>query len=272
MERKLDGIWVPLATPLRDDGRICEESLGRLIENVGGHATGFLPALSSGEGWKLDRGTWVALVGATVRHAGNLPVYPGLVEVNREELFWRAGAAAMLGAAGLTIPVPALEPDPEVARDSFADLIARVDMPVVLYYEQSPPSSEAGMQALIDLCNLDRVVMIKESSREPAVANRLVESGVKATVLQGWEDLCLQSPGVAGYALALANLEVELCHAMWTEPNADKQARMTAVSQEHRLFDDDWYRPMKSILKERDIFLNARPIPDRTEPAKAMEG
>jgi 4-hydroxy-tetrahydrodipicolinate synthase len=272
MERKLDGIWVPLATPLRDDGRICAESLGRLIESVRRHATGFLPALSSGEGWKLDRSTWLALVGAAVRRAGDLPVYPGLVEVNRDELFWRAGAAAMLGAAGLTIPVPALEPDPQATREQFADLVARLGMPVVLYYEQSPPSTDAGMQALIDLCNLDRVVMIKESSREPAVANRLVEAKVTATVLQGWEDLCLQSPGVAGYALALANLEAELCHAMWREPTAERQARMTAVSQEHRLFDDDWYRPMKSVLKDRDIFLNARPIPERTAPAKAMEG
>ncbi|RDD62083.1 dihydrodipicolinate synthase family protein [Ferruginivarius sediminum] len=272
MERKLDGIWVPAATPLRADGRICEESLRRLIESTRSHAAGLLPALSSGEGWKLDRQTWVDLVAAVVKHADGLPVFPGIVDVSREELFWRAGAASALGVSGLTIPVPELGSDPEKARDDFAELLRLIDMPITLYFEQSPPASNSAMQALIDLCNLDQVVLIKESCREPRVANRLVDAKVSATVLQGWEDLCLQSPGVAGYALALANLEPELCRSMLVEPSEEKQERMTTVSQEHRLFDDDWFRPMKAVLKERGIFLDARPVPERVEPAKAMEG
>lgn len=48
------GVVVPLVTPLGEGGAVVEEDVRRLVESVGDEATGLMPALSSGEGWRLS--------------------------------------------------------------------------------------------------------------------------------------------------------------------------------------------------------------------------
>lgn len=274
MKQTLEGVLVPLVTPLQDDGAICERSLEKLIASVRNYATALVPGLSSGEGWKLTDATWTNLLQAIVRHAGNLPIYPGVMVAQTTDLCRRARIAADFGVAGVTVPVPSLAgAHPEEAASRFADTLTRLDMPVILYFEQSPPHSIPAMDALIGLCNLDGVVAIKESSRSRTVAERLVEAQVGAAVFQGWEDHCLEPiSGVTGYALALANLEPALCHEMWRAPSATIGHAILAAAQRYRLFDEDWYLAIKAELVRRDILTTALPLPDRPMLDRAQEG
>lgn len=265
MKQPLEGVLVPLVTPLQDDDKICERGLEKLIASVRQHATALVPGLSSGEGWKLTDAAWTNLLQAVLRHAGNLPLYPGAMAAQTADLWRRARIAADIGVAGLTIPVPSLAgAHPQEAASRFADVITRLNMPVILYFEQSPPHSIPAIDALIGLCNLDDVVAIKESSRSRTVAKRLVEAQVKAAVFQGWEDQCLDPvSGVAGYALALANLEPALCHEMWRAPSAEVGQAIFAAAKRYCLFDDDWYVAIKTELVRRGILATALPLPDR---------
>ncbi|MGW0901328.1 dihydrodipicolinate synthase family protein, partial [Streptomyces goshikiensis] len=67
------GTIVPLMTPLNDDETVDERSTARLIDHVRSEVSGLMPALTSGEGWKLDERQWTDIVTYTVRHSGALP-------------------------------------------------------------------------------------------------------------------------------------------------------------------------------------------------------
>jgi len=96
-------------------------------------------------------------------------------------------------------------------------------------------------------------VGVKESSRRPEVATRLREQGAHGGIFQGWEDLCYESRGVDGNALALSNLEVGICAEMSREPTPDRQQAINALCQKFDLFDDAWYVHLKTELWKRGI-------------------
>jgi 4-hydroxy-tetrahydrodipicolinate synthase len=132
----------------------------------------------------------------------------------------------------------------------FRGLVRHCPLPLFLYNTE-PTDSAERFTALAEICKLESVVAIKESSRQPALAMRLLAQDTHCAVFQGWEDCCLASPGVDGYALALVNLEPAHCADMFAAPNQDKQNLLNAHCDRYRLFEDDWYAHMKNELQRR---------------------
>lgn len=258
MKERLKGVVVPMVTPLREDGSICEDGVARLIESVAGSACALLPALSSGEGRVLDDARWSDLVRLVVRHAHGLPVFPGAI-VPPDRLAARAAAATQAGASGLALVVPSI---PELGARAVVKLFARMvetcGMPVFVYSEQTAedPAELAGV--LEAICRIDGVVAVKESSRNPEVVDRLLAAKLPCAVFQGWEDLCLASRDADGYAVALANLEARACADMLAEPGPERQRLIDEACTRYQLFDEDWYAAMKTELVRRGVLASSR--------------
>jgi 4-hydroxy-tetrahydrodipicolinate synthase len=258
MNQKLRGIAAPLVTPGDHRGDICENSVKQLIADLRGHVTVLMPTLSSGEGWKLDDQQWQTMLTYTVRHADGLPVFPGIIVDDDAHFARRANVAKAVGAAGVTLPVPSHETHDAAATLARYQRLAALSPLPIFVYNSEPTDTEEALQTLIAICNLPNVIAVKESSRKADVAQRLLAAGVRAAVFQGWEDLCLQSPGVDGYAIALVNLEPALCKAMWQTPQAGQQQQIDQYCDQYRLFDDAWYVGLKSELVRRQTISSAR--------------
>ncbi|RQR79133.1 dihydrodipicolinate synthase family protein [Burkholderia sp. Bp9012] len=269
MIHRIEGIVVPLVTPLATDFRVCERSVARLIDSVRNHATALLPALSSGEGGRLCRSQWNTMVHYTVRHAGGLPVCPGAIVESDDELLARSRFAADAGAAGLTVVVPPLGgADTEAVIARFQRLSVASPLPLFLYHHGSEGDIELVVQALCRLCQLPRVLGIKESSRRPEIVLALNQCALPCGVLQGWEDLLWQAPGADGHAVALANLEIAACARMRSTPSEPLQRDIDRWCEDYQLFDDDWYAAIKRELHQRGLLSTAL----TTETAFASPG
>lgn len=258
MKQKLRGIAAPLVTPCDEHGQICEMSVRQLIAALQAHVDVLMPTLSSGEGWKLDDEQWQTMLTYAVRHAQGMPVYPGIIVDDDAHFVQRANFAKQAGAAGVTLPVPSAKShDPVATLARYRTLAALSPLPIFVYNSE-PTDTQEALQTLIEICNLPNVVAVKESSRNASVAQSLIQAGVKAAVFQGWEDLCLQSPGVDGYAIALVNLEPALCQSMWQVPQAGQQQKIDQYCDQYRLFEEDWYVGLKSELLRRQTLSSAR--------------
>lgn len=100
------GTVVPLITPLDEHGVVDEQSVVRLLDHIRAEVTGFMPALTSGEGWKLDARQWQDVVTYTVRHAGGLPVLAGIQLPDTAAVIDRARTAAAIGADAVVVTTP----------------------------------------------------------------------------------------------------------------------------------------------------------------------
>ncbi|MFL9883167.1 dihydrodipicolinate synthase family protein [Paraburkholderia agricolaris] len=255
---RIEGIVVPLVTPLAEDFRVCELSVQRLIESVRPHATALLPALSSGEGGQLKGSQWSTMVRYTVRYANGLPVCPGVIVDTDDELMARSRLAADIGAAGITVVVPPLDgTDTEAVIERFRRLSLASPLPLFLYHHGNEGDTDAVVQALSHLCQLPHVLGIKESSRRPEIVHALNQCALPCSVLQGWEDLLWQSPGADGHAVALANLEIGICARMRSTPSEPVQHEIDRLCEHYRLFDDDWYASIKRELHRRGVLSTA---------------
>lgn len=247
------GIAAPLVTPLDTAGQIDALAVQKLLATLKPHVDVLMPTLSSGEGWKLDDAQWQAMLEHTLAHADGVPVFPGIIVDEEADFLRRARFAAKAGAAGVTLPVPDhTRHDAAATLARYRHWVGQSPLPVFVYNSE-PTDSPERIACLIEICRLPGVVAIKESSRNPAVAQALLKAQVPAAVFQGWEDLCHQSPGVAGYAIALVNLEPALCKAMWQAPDAAQQQQIDRHCQEYDLFADDWYAAIKRTLFARQV-------------------
>lgn len=254
MTDKLNGIAIPLVTPLQEDRSVCEKSVQRLIESVADFASALLPSLSSGEGKNLSRQQWEDMVIYSVRHSRGISVFPGALVESRDELRDRAGFVARAGAAGITLLVPPLaDGNRRQVIDDFGFFLESLPVPVFLYNQESDGNSECVLEGLASICRRDKVIAIKESSRRPEIAIALHREGIPGAVLQGWEDLCYRSYGVDGNALALSNLEPKMCAEIYREPTEARQQSMIDLCERYQLFDDAWYVSLKTVLWRRGV-------------------
>src|SRR3954470_1512751 len=72
------GVFVPLVTPLDDTGAVCRQSVRQLVACSHAIASGYLPCLTSGEGWLLSQRQWEAMVGCTLEVAPRGSVIVGI--------------------------------------------------------------------------------------------------------------------------------------------------------------------------------------------------
>jgi 4-hydroxy-tetrahydrodipicolinate synthase len=248
------GVVVPLVTPVGEDGEIDERGLAALIEYVRPDVAAIMPALSSGEGWKLDERRWHELARLSRLHSGDLPVLLGIQVPDTEEVIRRAKAAQALGVDAIVVTTPF---DPDLGQQQILEhyqaIRAAVELPLFLYNEQALSGNRIELETLLRICALGNIAGIKESSGSAEFTRALLAADLGIPVFEGWENQLLQVPGVAGFIGPLANLEAGLCGRMLVDPTPALQDEINQTCERYGLFADEWYRGVKKELVARGV-------------------
>ena len=253
------GIMPPLVTPLgADRSTVCERSVERLVESLQPHVSGYITALSSGEGWKLDDNQWQDIARVTKKYAGEMPVFVGILRPATDDVVRLARRAETLGIDGLAITSPFGK---RVTQDEilkhYRMVASATDLPLLVYNESDISMNITTFEVLVEIAALTSVVAMKESSGSLALLHMLLDAGLDLAIFQGRENLCLESKGVAGYAMALANVEPQMCLNIWSEPTPERQMEVSEFCSRSGLFEADWFAWIKTMLKARGIIANS---------------
>lgn len=201
---RLEGVYVPLLTPLRGGGSVDEHAVAGHAERIlAGGVDGLVALGTTGEFADLDAEERARVVAATVKAAGGrVPVLAGVGATGTTEACAHARAAADAGAdAVLALPPLYWKLGADGLVRHYEAVCAATDLPVVLYDFPSLSGTPLDPPVVARIASaLERVVGIKLSGPELRVAHGVVAS-VKPdrpefAVLVGAADLVL--PGLLG--------------------------------------------------------------------------
>lgn len=269
-------VYVPLVTPFTLQGHVCRDSVQRLMQRVHPHVSGYVPCLTSGEGWRLSPVQWQDMVKYCVEFAEGKPVVAGIERPGTEEVITYAKEAARLGADAIIFSAPFTPDLPQSAiYQHFALVHDQTDLNIHIYFESTLCNNKWEMETLLSLCMLPRVVAIKESNGEDKVAPHLRNirrMGVK--VYQGWEDKLLQYDH-DGVMASYCNLDPEQCARVVNNRDYDESNKLVEQCRLQGIFDPDWYRKLKITLHQQGVLSTALALDDfheatRDDHAKAI--
>jgi 4-hydroxy-tetrahydrodipicolinate synthase len=151
---------IPLVTPLDGAGQVCRKGLRRLLALSDGVASGFIPCLTSGEGWKLTRQQWESMVQFTVAEAPGKTVVAGIERPTTQEVRSYAARAQELGAHGVMLTAPfGTDVDQESIFDHYRTVHDSIELDVYIYHESALSGNETRFDTLLAIAQLPRVVL-----------------------------------------------------------------------------------------------------------------
>lgn len=248
-------LYVPLVTPLTEQGEVCPTGVARLIANTTRHATGFIACLTSGEGWLLDETRWEAMLRATLAVAGGQRVIAGIERATTAEVVRYATKAQALGAQAVMFPTPfGTEVTQAEMVAHFTAVHDATDLKLYIYNETSLSQNTATLETLLEIARLPRVVGIKDSPpelRSQADIDRLRNAGLAYYL--GWEHWLCTGLESDGQTVSLANLEPAVCRLATRSSDPALREFIGELTVRFGLDQEDWYRHIKEELTERGI-------------------
>ncbi|KVE99466.1 dihydrodipicolinate synthase family protein [Burkholderia vietnamiensis] len=248
-------VFVPLITPIDTDGKICGRSVAHLLASLRFSASGYIPCLTSGEGWRLTDRQWEDMLAFTLEYAGDRRVVVGIERPSTEEVIACAKRARQLGAAGIMLTSPFGE---SVGQDAIFDHYRQVhdavDLDVYIYNESTLSANETSVETLLAIASLPRVVGIKDSGETaPDIdrINALKRHGLK--YFAGWEHHLGIGLPVDGCVVSLANLEPALCRVAAALGGGVVKSEVDRLTAAYSLLSDDWYAHVKAELFARGV-------------------
>ena len=214
---RLQGLWLPLITPLRH-GELDEASLRRLVRHyAAGPVDGFILAATSGEGMSLRTDELERLVKVTrselATGSRQLPILLGLSGASTAKMLAMLDATAGWPIDGYLIASPYyIRPSQRGILQHFTALADRAARPIVLYNIPYRTAVNITNETLLQLaahpnivgmkdCSADRAQSIDFLSRRPS--NFRVLTGEDAQYHEGLSD------GADGAILLSAHLQTE---------------------------------------------------------------
>lgn len=256
------GVFVPLVTPLDGAGDVCKQSVHNLIAQSRFTASGYLPCLTSGEGWLLSRPQWEAMVRYTLEVADPATVIVGIERPTTEEVLEYGGVARRLGARAIMLTSPfGAGVDQASILEHYRRVHDTCEMDVYIYNESSLSKNTTTFETLLAVAELPRVVGIKDSveaGREVAEIAALQRRGL--AYYAGWEHHLAKGLPIDGCVVSLANLEPALCRIGLQSSDAAVHAEIIRLSNAYSLLSDDWYRHVKQALKARGMISSDRTL------------
>jgi 4-hydroxy-tetrahydrodipicolinate synthase len=161
------GVYPYLVSPVDESGRVREDVLARLVDDlIGAGVHGLTPLGSTGEFAYLDRGQREAVVRATVAAATRrVPVVAGVAATTTAEAVEQARAWQQLGADGILAILEAYFPLKDAQVESYFRAIAdAVDIPVVLYTNPQFQRSDLTLDVIARLAEHPRIRYLKDAS------------------------------------------------------------------------------------------------------------
>jgi 4-hydroxy-tetrahydrodipicolinate synthase len=188
---KLQGSFVALITPFRDDGRPDIEGFGRLIEFQAAHGTSALLIMgSTGEVSLLSQEERHEIISETVKfRTHGLPLFFGCTGNNTHETIRMVQYAGRAGADGAVITVPSYIHAPvDAALQYFLDVADASPIPIGIYNNPIRVGTDLPAEAILRLAEHPNIVIDKEAMARP---------GQIAQILAADKDLslmCCDSP------------------------------------------------------------------------------
>jgi 4-hydroxy-tetrahydrodipicolinate synthase len=179
----------------------------------------------------------------------------GILAPDTETVLTRIAAARRLGAQAVAAGSPF---GPAIGQEQmyrhYERLAGEGGLPVVVYHESALSGNLLALPTLLRICRLPGIAAVKDSAGDPAFTRRMVAAAPGVPVLQGLEHLLGECGPVAGHVVALANVEPELCAAVFAGPSgAGLAARLGDACRRYGLDRDDFYLVLKTELHRRGV-------------------
>jgi len=255
-------VLAPLITPLTASGEVCEASLRQLLRCLDPHLDGYIPCLTSGEGWRLSSAQWQRMLQLTLAHAGEKKVIAGIERGTTEEVLEFALLAQQLGARAVMFT------SPFTAGISQQDIIEHyrtvhdaTTLEIFIYNESSLSGNEKTFQTLKAIAELPRVMGLKDSPsqvRTQAQVDVLQAHGVNYFI--GWELELAAELESDGSVVSIANLEPFLCRLASIARQPVLRQHIARLNESYALGDDHWYAQIKRELKARGVIACDRQV------------
>jgi len=166
---KLSGVLVALASPLRRDGTVDRDGVGRLVDRViDGGLRGVLALGSTGETASLDEPSRRALLEAVIESVrGRVPVLAGVAQSQLSTAVAEVAAAERAGADAVLIAPPFYYPTDQAGAAAFYRAIAeRTSMPRLVYNIPQFTKVTVEPATVAALAREGAIQGIKDSSRD----------------------------------------------------------------------------------------------------------
>lgn len=253
-------IFVPLISPLDDQSQICEASVRQLLHCSHPYVDGYIPCLTSGEGWRLERREWQRMLELTLAHAQERTVIAGIERGTTAEVLEYAKLAQELGAHGVMFTSPfAKGTTQEEIIAHYRAVHDATSLDIFIYNESALSGNEKSFETLLTIARLPRVIGIKDSPSEPRTQQQIQQLRAEGLdYLIGWEMSLARDLESDGNVVSLANLEPALCRLAI---GARQQVVAQWVETLNGYFDlgaDDWYAQVKKELKARGVITTDR--------------
>lgn len=236
---KLDGIIVPLITPLNPDESLDERGLEKLVEHViTGGVAGIFVLGSSGEGPALPDATKERLVRAVSAQAkGRVPVFVGAFGVGTRQTIELARRLTRHGGDAIVITAPFYFAQTQDEIAAYASAVARAqDVPTMIYNIPQMAKTIIEPDTVAQLARVPEIIAVKDSwgdltrfQRLLAIKNARADFGV----YQGAEGVAALSivRGADGAVLGLANVAPKLCCDLYAAARAGDLPRAWALQE-----------------------------------------
>lgn len=165
----LTGVLPALISPLRSDGKVDEDAVGRLVEHVlHGGVHGLLALGSTGETASLDETSRRLLLSSVVEAAaGRVPVLCGVAQSHLSAARIEIEAAARLGAAAALVAPPFYYLIDQATLIAFYRQVARDSpIPILLYNIPQYTKIVAQPTTVATLAREGVIAGMKDSSRD----------------------------------------------------------------------------------------------------------
>lgn len=165
--QNLQGCGTALVTPFKDDGRIDEEALKRLVDFQIEEGIDFLvPCGTTGESATMTVDEHLRVVEIVHKQAGGrVPIVAGAGGYNTAKVIELAKRVASMGVDGLLSVTPYYnKPTQEGLFQHYRAIAESVDTPIIVYNVPGRTSTNLLPDTVVRLSHIETIVGIKEAS------------------------------------------------------------------------------------------------------------
>lgn len=203
---RLTGVIPAITTPFTEDQKLDLDSLARLIDLViTDGVDGIVVNGCTGESWAVNDAERAEIFRVSVgAAAGRVPIVAGCSGQLAEQTVEKVDQAANAGCAAAMVSPPwYIMPGQEEIEDHYDAVLARGDLPILLYNIPRRTGVQLGVDVADRLADHDRVIAIKESSKDWGILSTMIRRlSDRIDILAGYASfygLAAITEGAAGY-------------------------------------------------------------------------
>jgi len=248
------GSMVALATPMREDGALDNDSLAALIEFHISQGTDAIVAVgTTGESATLDEAEHCAVIRDVVQMArGRIPVIAGTGANSTTEAITLTRCAREAGADACLLVTPYYnKPTQEGLYRHFRAVAEAVPIPQILYNVPGRTACDMLPETVQRLCRISNIVGIKEATGDLERAQEILDRCGETLDLYSGDDATAREIillGGRGVISVTANVAPGLMHEMAAAALAGDRDKAQAIDT-------------RLAALHRDLFVESNPIP-----------